>query len=82
MDVALQFCRVRVLRYKCDSPPGVSYCRFCNGDVYKGYWRDNLRWGHGCMQSGSLSSTGATMYIGEWSNDKRSGYGVLDDILK
>lgn len=21
MDVALQFCRVRVLRYKCDSPP-------------------------------------------------------------
>ena len=21
MDVALQFCRIRVLRYKCDSPP-------------------------------------------------------------
>ena len=57
-------------------------CSYSNGDVYVGDLCDNQRSGHGSMKSGTLSSAGATLYIGEWLRDKRSGYGVLDNVLR
>ena len=41
-----------------------------------------MRHGHGSMRSGSVSSAAATVYLGEWTNDKKCGYGVQDEILK
>ncbi|XP_068688097.1 alsin-like isoform X2 [Montipora foliosa] len=68
--------------WNCGKMAGFGRMRFCNGDIYEGYWQKSKRCGHGCMKSGTMYSSGATMYIGEWFDDKRSGYGVLDDILR
>ncbi|XP_064646318.1 alsin-like isoform X2 [Lineus longissimus] len=62
---------------------GFGCIRYANGDVYTGYFREGQRHGHGVLKQGSLNSTSlASIYIGEWLNDKKYGYGVVDDILK
>ena len=60
--------------------------RYANGDVYEGYCKDSRKHGHGVLKQGKLTARGpgplASIYIGEWVNDKKNGYGVLDDINK
>ena len=60
--------------------------RYASGDVYEGYFKDSRKHGHGVLKQGKLTARGpgplASIYIGEWVNDKKNGYGVLDDINK
>nr|XP_006820146.1 PREDICTED: alsin-like [Saccoglossus kowalevskii] len=59
---------------------GAGILRYHNGDIYEGYFKENQRHGHGMLRCGSLTSSAPSVYIGEWVNDKRYGYGVMDDI--
>lgn len=61
---------------------GIAHVRYANGDEYKGYFQTGLRFGHGVLQQGRHLSSYASIYVGEWLNDKRNGYGVQDDVLK
>lgn len=45
--------------------------------VYKGYFNDNLRQGFGILENPSAEQP--FKYTGQWDNDKKNGYGVLDD---
>ena len=45
--------------------------RYANGDEFKGHFLDGKRFGHGV-----LTQEDHCIYIGEWTNDKRNGYGV------
>ena len=56
--------------------------RYANGDVYEGHFRDGKKHGQGVLKQGKFTSSVASIYMGEWSNDKKNGYGVYDDILK
>ncbi|XP_067931555.1 alsin-like [Watersipora subatra] len=53
---------------------GFARTRFANGDSYIGFYRDNLYHGHGMLKQRSTMS----IYVGEWKNGKRHGYGVMD----
>ncbi|BFZ21760.1 hypothetical protein BsWGS_24799 [Bradybaena similaris] len=61
---------------------GLATVHYANGDLYEGYFQDGQRAGHGMYQSGHYKSTYASVYIGEWLNNLKEGYGVQDDILK
>ena len=51
--------------------------------MYKGYFREGKKHGHGLLTQGSLvQSSVASLYIGEWVADKKHGYGVFDDVSK
>ncbi|XP_007469282.1 PREDICTED: alsin-like [Lipotes vexillifer] len=41
-----------------------------------------MRHGHGLLRSGKLTSSSPSMFIGQWVMDKKSGYGVFDDITR
>lgn len=56
--------------------------RYANGDEYKGHFKDGERFGHGVLKQGRHLSSSASIYVGEWLDDRRHGYGVQDDILK
>ena len=56
--------------------------RYVNGDSYEGCFKDGQRFGHGVYRQGQHMSSIASIYIGEWLQDRRQGYGVQDDILK
>ena len=58
------------------------FCRYANGDDYTGYFQSGQRCGHGVLQEGHHLRSFASIYVGEWLNDKRHGYGVQDDILR
>ncbi|XP_066431521.1 alsin isoform X1 [Eleutherodactylus coqui] len=55
---------------------------YANGEVYEGCFQDNTRHGHGLLRSGKLTSTSPSMFIGQWVMDKKTGYGVFDDITR
>ncbi|OCT63849.1 alsin [Xenopus laevis] len=55
---------------------------YANEDVYEGYFQDNMRHGHGLLRSGKLTSNSPSIFIGQWVMDKKSGYGVFDDITR
>ncbi|XP_077997959.1 alsin-like isoform X2 [Glandiceps talaboti] len=59
---------------------GAGILRYHNGNIYEGYFKENQRHGQGMLRSGSLTSASPSVYIGEWTNDKHYGYGVVDDI--
>ena len=61
---------------------GIAHIKYSNGDEYKGYFQNGKRQGHGILQQGRHLSSYASIYVGEWLNDQRSGYGMQDDILK
>lgn len=50
---------------------GIGKCKFANGDVYDGHWKDHKINGNGILrkQSGEI-------YNGDWSNGNRSGCGT------
>ncbi|XP_061463962.1 alsin isoform X2 [Rhineura floridana] len=55
---------------------------YATGEVYEGSFQDNMRHGHGLLRSGKLTSTSPSMFIGQWVIDKKTGYGVFDDITR
>ncbi|XP_029462134.1 alsin isoform X2 [Rhinatrema bivittatum] len=55
---------------------------YASGEVYEGYFQDNMRHGHGLLRSGKLTSSSPSMFIGQWVMDKKTGYGVFDDITR
>lgn len=55
---------------------------YANGEIYEGCFQDNNRHGHGLLRSGKLTSSSPSMFIGQWVMDKKTGYGVFDDITR
>uniref|UniRef100_A0A8C2GVT2 Alsin Rho guanine nucleotide exchange factor ALS2 b n=1 Tax=Cyprinus carpio TaxID=7962 RepID=A0A8C2GVT2_CYPCA len=61
---------------------GFGTFRYASGEIYEGSFQDNMRHGHGMLRSGKLNSTSPSVFIGQWQYDKKSGYGVFDDITR
>ncbi|XP_078259641.1 alsin isoform X2 [Rhinoraja longicauda] len=59
---------------------GIYKC--ATGEVYEGSFQDNMRHGHGLLRSGKLTSSCPSIFIGQWAQDKKMGYGVFDDITR
>ncbi|XP_064466211.1 alsin-like isoform X2 [Ornithodoros turicata] len=57
---------------------GLGSARYPNGDTYEGYFKDGMRDGHGVLKEGKYLSS-SSIYIGQWCQNKRHGYGVLDN---
>ncbi|XP_078536348.1 alsin [Lissotriton helveticus] len=55
---------------------------YATGEVYEGCFQDNMRHGHGMLRSGKLTSFSPSVFIGQWVMDKKTGYGVFDDITR
>lgn len=55
--------------------------RYAGGDVYDGYFKDGLPHGHGTRKEGHFTASVASLYIGEWANGVKQGYGVMDNIF-
>lgn len=60
----------------------VCVCRYASGEVYDGCFQDNMRHGHGMLRSGKLNTSSPSVFIGQWLQDRKAGYGVFDDITK
>ncbi|MGH0117624.1 UNVERIFIED_CONTAM: hypothetical protein FKN15_041816 [Acipenser sinensis] len=61
---------------------GYGTYKYSTGEVYEGSFQDNMRHGHGILRSGKLTSSSPSMFIGQWVQDKKTGYGVFDDITR
>ncbi|XP_031414211.1 alsin isoform X2 [Clupea harengus] len=61
---------------------GFGTYRYATGEVYEGCFQDNMRHGHGMLRSGKLNSSSPSVFIGQWLNDRKCGYGVFDDITR
>lgn len=57
---------------------GILKCE--GGDVYDGFFKDGLPHGHGTRREGHFTANVASLYIGEWANGVKQGYGVMDNI--
>lgn len=55
--------------------------RYEGGDVYDGCFKDGLPHGHGTRKEGHFTASVASLYIGEWANGVKQGYGVMDNIF-
>ncbi len=44
--------------------------RYASGEIYEGFFQDNMRHGHGMLRSGKLNSTSPSVFIGQWQYDK------------
>ncbi|KAM6958516.1 alsin isoform 1-T1 [Tautogolabrus adspersus] len=61
---------------------GLGAYRYASGEVYDGSFQDSMRHGHGMLRSGKLNTSSPSVFIGQWLQDKKTGYGVFDDITK
>ncbi|KAK7893528.1 hypothetical protein WMY93_022680 [Mugilogobius chulae] len=61
---------------------GLGTYRYANGEVYEGSFQNGMRHGHGMLRTGKLNTSSPSVFIGQWVNDKKAGYGVFDDITK
>ncbi|XP_069554413.1 alsin isoform X2 [Brachyistius frenatus] len=61
---------------------GLGTYRYASGEVYDGSFQDGMRQGHGMLRSGKLNTSSPSVFIGQWLQDKKMGYGVFDDITK
>uniref|UniRef100_A0A3Q0QVJ7 Alsin Rho guanine nucleotide exchange factor ALS2 n=1 Tax=Amphilophus citrinellus TaxID=61819 RepID=A0A3Q0QVJ7_AMPCI len=61
---------------------GLGTYRYASGEVYDGSFQDGVRHGHGMLRSGKLNTSSPSVFIGQWLQDKKTGYGVFDDITK
>ncbi|KAL1021859.1 hypothetical protein UPYG_G00018960 [Umbra pygmaea] len=61
---------------------GLGTYKYATGELYEGFFQDNMRHGHGVLRSGTLNSSSPSVFIGQWVNDKKTGYGVYDDITR
>ncbi|XP_063216090.1 alsin isoform X2 [Bacillus rossius redtenbacheri] len=60
---------------------GVGIMKYENGDMYEGHFKDGKAHGHGVYKQGHFLASVASVYIGEWVNGMKQGYGVMDDIV-
>ncbi|TKS65431.1 Alsin Amyotrophic lateral sclerosis 2 protein -like protein [Collichthys lucidus] len=58
------------------------YCRYASGEVYEGCFCDGQRHGYGMLGSGKLAKKSSSVFIGHWVHDRKTGYGVYDDITR
>uniref|UniRef100_A0A3B5M6L8 Alsin Rho guanine nucleotide exchange factor ALS2 a n=1 Tax=Xiphophorus couchianus TaxID=32473 RepID=A0A3B5M6L8_9TELE len=56
--------------------------RYGSGEVYDGCFCDGRRHGYGMLSSGKLAGASSGLFIGQWVQDKKTGYGVHDDITR
>lgn len=56
--------------------------RYGSGEVYNGCFCDGRRHGYGMLSSGKLAGASSGLFIGQWVQDKKTGYGVHDDITR
>ncbi|KAI4831598.1 hypothetical protein KUCAC02_001134 [Chaenocephalus aceratus] len=61
---------------------GLGTYSYASGEVYDGCFQDSMRHGHGMLRSGKLNTSSPSVFIGQWLQDKKTGYGVFDDITK
>ncbi|KAJ8003567.1 hypothetical protein DPEC_G00149690 [Dallia pectoralis] len=61
---------------------GLGTFKYASGEMYEGFFKDNMRHGHGMLRSGTLNSSSPSVFIGQWVHDKKTGYGVFDDITR
>ncbi|XP_047432727.1 alsin isoform X2 [Mugil cephalus] len=61
---------------------GLGTYRYASGEVYDGSFQDGMRHGHGMLRTGKLNTSSPSVFIGQWLQDKKTGYGVFDDITK
>ncbi|XP_072253374.1 alsin-like isoform X2 [Leuresthes tenuis] len=61
---------------------GFGKYKYANGEVYEGCFCDGQRHGYGMLSSGKLARTSSSVFIGHWVHDKKTGYGVHDDITR
>ncbi|XP_077393600.1 alsin-like isoform X3 [Festucalex cinctus] len=61
---------------------GFGIYRYATGEVYEGCFNDGQRHGYGMLRSGKMDKTSSGVFIGQWVCDKRTGYGVYDDITR
>ncbi|XP_041857006.1 alsin-like isoform X2 [Melanotaenia boesemani] len=61
---------------------GFGKYKYSSGEVYEGCFSDGLRHGYGMLSSGKLARTSSSVFIGHWVHDKKTGYGVYDDITR
>ncbi|XP_076579653.1 alsin isoform X2 [Chaetodon auriga] len=61
---------------------GLGTYSYASGEVYDGSFQDSMRHGHGMLRSGKLNTSSPSVFIGQWLQDKKTGYGVFDDITK
>ncbi|XP_024919902.1 alsin-like isoform X5 [Cynoglossus semilaevis] len=66
-------------KYRCSSAQSL---RYASGEVYEGCFCDGQRHGYGMLSSGKQTRTSASVFIGEWVQDRKTGYGVYDDITR
>lgn len=56
--------------------------RYASGEVYEGCFSDGQRHGYGMLSSGKMAKKSSSVFIGHWVHDKKTGYGVYDDITR
>ncbi|KAJ4433880.1 hypothetical protein ANN_16193, partial [Periplaneta americana] len=68
-------------QWKDGQQDGYGIIKYINGDVYEGHFKDGVAHGHGLQKQGHFMASVASVYIGEWVNGVKQGYGVMDDIV-
>uniref|UniRef100_A0A3P8SXH2 Alsin Rho guanine nucleotide exchange factor ALS2 n=1 Tax=Amphiprion percula TaxID=161767 RepID=A0A3P8SXH2_AMPPE len=61
---------------------GFGKYKYASGEVYEGCFCDGQRHGYGMLSSGKLAKTSSSVFIGHWVHDRKTGYGVYDDITR
>ncbi|XP_015228322.1 PREDICTED: alsin-like isoform X2 [Cyprinodon variegatus] len=61
---------------------GFGKYRYASGEVYEGCFCDGQRHGYGMLSSSKLARTSSSVFIGHWVQDRKTGYGVHDDITR
>ncbi|XP_056144962.1 alsin-like isoform X2 [Lampris incognitus] len=61
---------------------GFGTYKYASGEVYEGCFYDGQRHGYGMLSSGKLTRTSSSVFIGVWVHDRKTGYGVFDDITR
>uniref|UniRef100_A0A673AXN5 Alsin Rho guanine nucleotide exchange factor ALS2 a n=1 Tax=Sphaeramia orbicularis TaxID=375764 RepID=A0A673AXN5_9TELE len=61
---------------------GFGKYKYASGEVYEGCFCDGQRHGYGMLSSGKLARTSSSVFIGQWVHDRKTGYGVYDDITR
>ncbi|XP_056611421.1 alsin isoform X3 [Triplophysa dalaica] len=56
---------------------------YASGEVYEGSFKENLCHGHGMLRSGKMASpSSSSVFVGQWVQGKKKGYGVCDDFSR
>lgn len=59
---------------------GFGKFKYAAGEVYEGCFSEGQRHGYGMLSSGRQARTSSSVFIGQWVHDRKTGYGVYDDI--